>query len=750
MLLLQSCYASTTLRGNLLFHDVGDRQLNQEHLTFSRKVDPSDLERFAKTLKSSATLYSDFCSTVSNMTKKTNSIDMTPIKTYIIGPEVELAQTQPECHKLGATLIEARTKKEIRDLEDLMSTKDIREVRIGAHYDKVSNTIRYDSDKEPVKNSNLFHNVYYGGSYIGKWFAANWESDSYLRSELQSYPLVYTFTEHGIKLRVLDSDGLKRQRPIICQKISQPDASVDENRLILKLVTHSCDRDLNSIRAETDSALAEIRTITQFQFNSNETEDELSNFLPKVNFRRKRDLGGLGTVSAIGTIFGGAGYILKSIIDAVTGSSRYAKKEDLVKVAHEMNTLRINQIQLQEVSAKVKSALENLETKIHSLMMATTCMYMESEIKSLNRHLQSVLGLTLLRYSTALMAAKDKKTHPYALSQEEITELSSKYFNLYRTHLDKDANNIQATVLITNQTIIFLFAIPIIQQEKLFNFYTIIPLPTFANDITHWPDTDIHNIAISKNGDRYTTLTTAELESCLDDPPVCTSNKPIFPVTNQALCVVLTYTTGTTKCPMKIEHTIPQPFLHFQGNQLFFSVPRNITAYVKCQKSTLSNEYTEKSVVLHGIGQGEYKSSCTINLPDGTSYKTPSDKVVTKLDDWPIFKLQQALPNSIDTHIDLYQTPNDLTINGQVNADDSAFDFLDDYTKIDMFNLVINTLLPIMIIAIVAGCWYYKQRKGRNTFRDHHDSMSKTEALPPQPQVWFGNDGSPILRTTHL
>ena len=258
-------------------------------------------------------------------------------------------------------------------------------------------------------------------------------------------------------------------------------------------------------------------------------------------------------------------------------------------------------------------------------------MYIEAEIKSLNRHLQSVLWLTLLKYSAALITAKNRKTHPYALSQDELNKLSNQYFSTHKIHLDTDTTNIQTTFTILNDTIIFLFSIPIIQQDKQIHFYTLIPLPTFTSNNTLWPEKDADNIAISKEGDKFTTLTPREVKECLDEPPVCASNKPVFPMSNQALCVVSTYTTNTAKCPLKTTATKPQPFLHFQGNQLFFSVPSTIIAYVKCQHPTLSDQYTEKTITLQGIGQGEYKSSCTINLPDGTSYKTPSDKVITKL-----------------------------------------------------------------------------------------------------------------------
>ena len=595
----------------------------------------------------------------------------------------------------------------------------------------------------------MFSRIYYGGYYTGSWHAADWESDAWLKAEIRKYPLVYAKTDDGIKIRVLDKDKLNKQVKIVCEIL--PSSQADENKILTKIVAHACERDQHSIAAETQMALAEILTITQLQLPVNKSSKELHDFLPKVVYnRRKRGLGSLGAASIFGTVFGGVGYVLKSVIDAALGTNKYARKEDLVKVAHEMDSLRINQVQIQQTNAKVQQALHTLESRLMNVMIGTTSMYIEAEIKSLNRHLQSILGLTLLKYSAALQMAQSRKTHPYALSQAELINLSTQYFSTHKIHLDTDTKNVQTTFIIHNNTIFFLFSIPIIQQEKVFHFYTLVPIPTFAHNSTLWPDIDTDNIAISKNGDKFTTLTPAEIENCLDEPPICTSNKPVFPMSNQALCVVSTYTTSSAKCPLKMTATKPQPFLHFQGNQLFFSVPSPITAYVKCQQSSASNEYTEKTISLQGIGQGEYKSSCTINLPDGTSYRTPSDKVVTKIQDWPIFQLNKLLPLDIDTQINVPNMYTNFTTD-QLHPITKTTDMLGDYTASDAINGTINVLISIIVVTTMMKALYYKL-KIRTNNRNFTDQAHKVEK---EQQFWYKHnesplEGSPELRTAHL
>ena len=60
-------HALTLLKGNLLFEEIGGHQLNQEYMTFSRKVDSSDLQNFAQTLKALAELYEYFCQQVKGL-----------------------------------------------------------------------------------------------------------------------------------------------------------------------------------------------------------------------------------------------------------------------------------------------------------------------------------------------------------------------------------------------------------------------------------------------------------------------------------------------------------------------------------------------------------------------------------------------------------------------------------------------------------------------------------------------------------
>ena len=735
--------ALTSLKGNLLFQEVGGRQLNPEHLTFSRKVDSSDLEAFAKALQGSANLYDRMCRAVETLKSDMDLRLKAPDKRLIVVGEGPVNQARAMCQKHDAELPEIYNKHQQLELEQLMTEHKIKQTAAGLTYDKIGKQIIFNSNAQPWTIS-VFPKIYYGGSYTGAWHPASGVSDTYLTAELSNFPLVYAATDEGIRLRVIDSNKMNDNQLVICHQPNTIKQLAAESSMFVKLVSHTCQRDGPVLNLETSASLKDILTITTFVIDSTPDNSTLQNYSPQ--YRQKRSLGALGSASVFGTLFGGATYILKSILDSVFGSTSYAKQKDLLKLAHEMNNLRINQQQLQQVTGQVTQAIKTMEARIQNIYTGIGTMRIESEIKELNRHLQSVLGITLLKYSAALQSAKDKRAHPYSLSQHELSNLSSTYFTQQRIHLDSNIDNVITTFVLHNNTLFFLFNIPILHDDKFFNFYNIIPIPTFANNNTYIPDIDASNIAISKNGDKYTTLTNTEMNKCMAEPPICTSHKPISPITNQALCVVSTYRSTTLTCPLRLTGSVPQPFLHFNENHLFFSVPNPTNLYIKCHENSLSNDYTDKTVSISGIGQASYKPSCTINLPDGTFYKTPSEKIIIWLTQ-DVFNLAKSIPHSAPT---LIQFPNMTQI--QYEMQPGTFteinEFLTDTSILDILINIITMLVPICV-TIPFFIWLHRKLKQQTS-----NNNKASSHMNPEPQFWYESnslgDASPTLRTTQI
>lgn len=726
-------------------------------MTFSRKVDTSDLETFAHTLQSSANLYAKFCKDLEVLEAQSRIKTLDKRHSYIPSPsKVRHTHASAACKQMSARLPEIRTLRDKRDMEDAMIASNLQETRAGIKLERIGNKFLFISDDSNAKNETIFPRIYYGGSYENVWHEARWEQDKHVVQEAQIYPLAYKLSQEGLRLRVMDKSTLESEGQIICEQRHIVPQEAIENNVLIQITAHSCKRDLPSILATTKNSINEIKMITNLDLNvSLDDTSPLETFLP-YNTRHKRDLATAGALGIFGTIIGGTSYILKSILDTFLGSSKYARKSDLLKIAHHVQDLKINQKELQVVNQKIQTAITRLEQRYEQVVTGITVMNSETETKSLNRYLQAVLTTTLLKYSQALMAAKDRRTHPYALSPLELREISNQMFNIHKIHLDTNTNNVKTGAVIVNNSITFLFDIPIIQQDRFFNFYTISPIPTFQNNTTYIPDIDANNIAISKTGDKYTTLTDREIQQCMNDPPTCNSHKPVSPVSNQALCVISTYTTNSQKCPLQTTTRKLEPFLHFQDTKLFYSVPFDTPVYIKCYKTSDNSEYSEQSTTISGIGQASYRSSCTINLPDGTNYKTPSDTVIHTLQDSPLFDIKVALPHNVKTTIQFPNFTSDQILPTQTDTPtntNSIIDSFDKYDGTDFLIFMISTFAPIIFMAIAAFCCYPKIKKWVNR------KIQTAQATPPlrthSPKFWFSVDDvnqpdkdSPIIRST--
>jgi hypothetical protein len=221
---------------------------------------------------------------------------------------------------------------------------------------------------------------------------------------------------------------------------------------------------------------------------------------------RKRDLATIMGASVIGLFIGGSAYIIKSFIDLFS-SDKYVKKAEFSKLAHHINDIRINQVQLQDAVSQLSNRVELYESQIKDLYNGAAAQNIEVNLKYFNRYLQSVLTNTLANYAQAFLAAMDGKTSPYALSASELQLLATQVHSDQRVTLDTNINNVRTTALIYNDTIRFFFEVPIITDDSAFHFYSVIPVPAFEQNETFLPDVDATNIAISLDGTKYSTLT---------------------------------------------------------------------------------------------------------------------------------------------------------------------------------------------------------------------------------------------------
>jgi hypothetical protein len=87
---------------------------------------------------------------------------------------------------------------------------------------------------------------------------------------------------------------------------------------------------------------------------------------------------------------------------------------------------------------------------------------------------------------------------------------------------------------------------------------------------------------------------------------------------------------------------------------MFYSAPPTSSIFIKC--ALQNGNYEDKTVHILGIGVASYRSDCSINLADGTNYKTPLAVATEDIGDLPILDVVEShleitlliLPSNLD------------------------------------------------------------------------------------------------------
>ena len=288
--------------------------------------------------------------------------------------------------------------------------------------------------------------------------------------------------------------------------------------------------------------------------------------------------------------------------------------------------------------------METIVSAVDGTFKATATMVIEQDLKMYIRHLLMVQQSAIQKYAHIMLAASVQQTSPYALSQKELDATADELKMKKGIIIVRDLSSTRMTATIINNELYLEIEIPIIQENNLFNFYQIKPIPIFAGNITLMPQVDATVIAISKTGSDYAVVSADEFDNCIHRPWKCQISMPIIPMSQNSHCVASTYTTQEMRCPVEEQHTKIQPFFHIDGNFTIYSVPQETRLYVKCSESNLSNKYKDEAVTLRGIGEAVFKHSCTITMPNGAKFTTPAAKTTESTSELKIFELLKIYP----------------------------------------------------------------------------------------------------------
>ena len=376
-----------------------------------------------------------------------------------------------------------------------------------------------------------------------------------------------------------------------------------------------------------------------------------------INNRIKR----VAPLAAIG-IGLGATAAVNAISSSITGDAPFSwggktigtlfglktsNQEDLRQlqgVGQAMDDLKINQIEIASTINIMSRKMETIVSAVDGTFKATATMVIEQDLKMYIRHLLLVQQNAIQRYAHIMLAASVKQTSPFALSQKELDTTADELKMKKGIILARDLSSTRMTASIINNELYIQIEIPIVQENNLFNFYQIKPIPIFTGNLTLIPEVDATAIAISKTGSDYAVVTSEEFDNCINRPWKCHISTPIIPMSHNSHCVASTYVTQELKCPLLHSEEKVPPFFHIDGNFTIYSVPQATRLYVKCSESNLSNRYKDEAVTLQGMGEAVFKHSCTITLPTGAKFTTPAAKSTESTTDLKIFELLKIYP----------------------------------------------------------------------------------------------------------
>ena len=80
-------------------------------------------------------------------------------------------------------------------------------------------------------------------------------------------------------------------------------------------------------------------------------------------------------------------------------------------------------------------------------------------------------------------------------------------------------------------------------------------------------------------------------------------------------------------------------------------MPAKTKLFIKCKEFLEHEKYTDETIEIEGIGEASFKTGCSIMLPNGSKFKTPTIRIAEQLSESKIFELMRIFPVPTDVKI---------------------------------------------------------------------------------------------------
>lgn len=618
-LTLNLCFETSSTKtanyqGGLIFEQVNEEaiNINKNEIIFSKWANTDPLIRATKMANEHIEVYSQFCDHVKSRLE--NSDHPKTNKFFVLPEPYHLRLAKHECQKHKGSLPEIREFSDYTALETLMTDKKIKLVLSGMTYDSVSREMTFHSDNTflPKITDKLFPAVQRPVSFKT---ISIFQKSKLL--EIADKPIYYEKLHDKLQLSVYDTpEETYEKYPmdtwIICERENRLKGA---NQLFLRLTHHNCERDLKQLQLATEYVNRETQAVTTLNFTVPISKQRMKRAIPLVAL----GTGYLAAQTVASAMTNSAplswlGQPVASLFGFQTSANAKAQAEYIRKNALNIGELAINQQELIGKQNEMSQVFNNMTTWLEEQQEAVSLYMAEQDIKNNLKQLQILIQLSVTKFANILAFAAAGKSSPFALSQNELNELS-KAHSTGLMQISTDMNEVKTKLIVQNETIHYVFSIPIRDEHSKFHMYIVKPMPLFTGEKVYEVQTDVTHIAIDKDFSHYTTLTPAEFDICSYKMNECTTSDLISNLNKESHCALTTFMYKNMTCPL---HEIPivPPFFTFYNNKTIYSVPHKMMITIKCEDNA-----ERQTFEVEGTGEALIKPGCSMILPDGRKHQ---------------------------------------------------------------------------------------------------------------------------------
>ena len=399
------------------------------------------------------------------------------------------------------------------------------------------------------------------------------------------------------------------------------------------------------------------------------------------------------------------GDIFSSLFGLQTKAQQHEQNKLALKTAEAVEKLSINQKQLNVAINAANARIDTYTKYVMSSHRAVSIIAMEQDLKAMVRHLQLLIDTTLQKVANILVASMTDVISPYALSHEELKRVASDAHTNNKITVSTAYTDTKMKAVVVNNELTLIFQSPIVDESQLYHFYRVKALPVFIQNRTFTPVIDANYIAISHDGSDYISMSSDEFSRCTTTPTQCYVTNPAVPITSNADCSMVTYRDLVMKCPLVETDIVPSPTVHIKDNKVIYSVPSETGLLARCE-NTKTHKPDQAHFKVQGMGEISFRPACTVTLPDGSHFKTPSGYAAADIPELALYEILNIHPVPTNVTLRMMTTSIEHTPIMTLSFDNMTIPSLEDlrleaYHPKNAIPFLIRFFSIIMVIIII-------------------------------------------------